>query len=238
MNSSLLQFIQPYAIAIAFLVVFIAEHIFPAHSEKKDVWHDVNNFALGVINGGLTFVCGYYFQQLMVYANGHHIGLFQWLHLPFWIALILQIVLIDISMYWWHRLNHSFDWLWRFHKVHHSDKSMNTSTVARFHFMELFLSFIFRIVFFPILGFSVTAILLYSFLFFPVVILHHSNIRISRSFDHLLRVLIVTPRMHRIHHSKKRVECDSNYSSVFPWWDSLFGSYIKEPEGGKVDFGI
>lgn len=232
-----LKSIQPYAIGIAFVLVYIAENIFPQRAEHKNLNHDLKNIGIGFINAFITFIGGYYFQKIIVYLNNHQIGLFHLLKLPFLFQVVIQLIIIDIFMYGWHRLNHTWQVLWRFHKFHHADKKMNSTTALRFHVVELSLSFIAKLLIFPLLGISITAIVLYSFLFLPVVIIHHSNIRIAEQADLLLRKIIVTPRMHRIHHSRIMEETNSNYSSVFPWWDTLFKTYRKKAVK-EIEFGL
>ncbi|GAC1481070.1 MAG: hypothetical protein NVS1B13_02660 [Flavisolibacter sp.] len=140
-------------------------------------------------------------------------------------------------MYWWHRFNHANTFLWRFHRFHHQDEEMNSTTALRFHTVELLLSYIFRLLLFPLFGFSIAAIVYYSLLFFPIVILHHSNLSVSVKTDNKFRKIFVSPNMHRIHHSNKREETDSNYSSVFTWWDRLFKTNRESPKG-EIHFGV
>lgn len=237
MPDHLIKSIQPYAIGIVFVLLYLAEHIFPQRPDHANAKHDLRNFGIGLINAGITFGGGYYFQKIIEWLNLHRIGLFNWISFPEYLSIGLQILLIDLNMYWWHRLNHTYSFLWKFHRFHHLDKQMNSTTALRFHAVELLLSYVFRLLVFPLFGFSIMAIVCYSFLFFPVVILHHSNLSIKETFDMLLRKVIVSPGMHRIHHSKKKEETDSNYSSVFPWWDAVFKTYRKKPIE-PIQFGV
>ncbi len=233
----LLRTIQPFLLGSVFLLIYLAEHIYPQRKQHALSRHDFRNFGIGIFNAALTFAGGYGFQLVITSLSRHHVGLFNLIELPVYISLPVQILLLDIFMYWWHRINHIIPFLWQFHHFHHIDEEMNSTTALRFHAVELSLSYVARLLVFPFFGFSLTAILLYGLLFLPVVILHHSNISIRESFDLRLRKLIVTPHMHRIHHSAKYVETNSNYSSVFPWWDRLFRSYRKYPSG-IIRFGV
>jgi sterol desaturase/sphingolipid hydroxylase (fatty acid hydroxylase superfamily) len=233
----MIRVIQPYAIGIVFLLLYLAEHIFPQRTDFKDTKHDLKNIGFGLINAVIILIGGFYFQEFISFLNHLDFGLFNLITLPFALNLAVQILCIDLFMYWWHRSNHGWAFLWRFHKFHHQDKKLNSTTALRFHVVEISLSYIARLMIFPFLGISITAILLYSLLFFPIVILHHSNISIKESLDLLIRKIIVTPHMHRIHHSRLPEETNSNYSSVFPWWDALFYSYRKKPIK-EVDFGV
>ena len=140
-------------------------------------------------------------------------------------------------MYWWHRINHEWHILWYFHKFHHVDTKLNSTSALRFHTGELLLSYIAKIIAFSILGISLSAVLVHALLFFPIVVFHHSNLKISERWDLFFRRFIVTPRMHRIHHSVIKSETNSNYSSVLPYWDKLFRSYVKQP-AKDIEFGI
>ncbi len=145
--------------------------------------------------------------------------------------------MIDIFMYWWHRVNHEWRILWYFHKFHHADTKLNSTSALRFHAGELLLSYVTKIIAFSLLGISLSAILVHSLLFFPIIVFHHSNLKISERWDLFFRRFIVTPLMHRIHHSVIKSETNSNYSSVLPYWDRLFRSYVKKPSK-EIVFGV
>jgi sterol desaturase/sphingolipid hydroxylase (fatty acid hydroxylase superfamily) len=232
-----LQIIQPFAVGIVFTLTYVAEHIIPQRRELIDHKHDVKNMALGIFNTIFVFVVGYYFQQLIQFCNVQQFGLLQWLPVGIWVQLIISFLLIDCFLYWWHRSNHVLPFLWYFHKYHHIDTKMNSTTAVRFHTGELSLSFIAKLALFPMLGISLNAVLLHGLVLLPVIIFHHSNVKISQPVDFLLRRFIVSPRMHRIHHSVIKSETDSNYSSILPFWDKLFKTYNKLPQN-PVEFGI
>ncbi|MGF7079121.1 sterol desaturase family protein [Mucilaginibacter sp. UYCu711] len=229
--------LQPMAIGFVFLMAYIAEHIFPQRKELLGKGHDLKNIGIGLINLLFTFISGYYLQKLMTYTLAHHIGFSGFSKLPVLVSLILQIIIIDLFVYWWHRINHAIPLLWMFHKFHHEDESMNSTTAVRFHTVELFFAVIVKALVFPFIGITVSGLILYGILFFPVVLLVHSNIRISYKIDSAFRKVFVSPNMHRIHHSNVIVETDSNYGSVFSFWDLLFKSYRKKPIE-RIKFGI
>lgn len=229
--------IQPYFTGIAFLIIYAAEHLLPQRSQSAFSRHDMINFLVGVFNAAFSFAGGYYLQKILVWSGLHHVGLFNMINIHSFILLPFQLLLLDVFMYWWHRWNHQLPFLWRFHHFHHTDLSMNSTTALRFHVVELILSYVVKAIVFPIIGFNISAILFYSLLFLPVVILHHSNIAIREKTDLVIRQILVTPLMHRIHHSDKKLETNSNYSSVFPWWDRLFRSYRHKPLG-SISFGV
>ena len=233
-----IQSLQPFAIAISFLLLYIVEYFLPQRKELIDRNHDIRNILYGLLNFGIAFGAGYYFQQLLGLINKNEWGLFPMITINQVLLISIQFVCIDIFMYWWHRFNHMIPALWFFHRFHHADTKMNTTTAIRFHAGELILSYFFKMIIFGLLGISVWAVILYNLVYVPVVIFHHSNIAISERKDKLLRYFLVTPHMHRIHHSCIKAETDSNYSSLFPWWDLLFKSGRKKPIEKDIKFGI
>jgi rhodanese-related sulfurtransferase len=141
-------------------------------------------------------------------------------------------------MYLWHRANHTHPFLWRFHRMHHSEPQLDATSALRFHPGEILLSGIARLVIVPLLGMSVPQLVVYESVLFPVIVLHHSNVRLPRWLDYGLLALIVTPAMHRVHHSRWRPETDSNYGSVFPYWDRLFRSFRLRDDARHVELGL
>jgi sterol desaturase/sphingolipid hydroxylase (fatty acid hydroxylase superfamily) len=229
--------LRPFAIAFIFLLLYVAEHIFPERESFTDLRHDFKNILIDIFNVLIIFWFGYYFQKVLMYVNGQGFGVFNQVKLPYGLILMFQFIFIDIFMYWWHRANHTFSFLWQFHKLHHTDEKLNTTSAIRFHGAEIALSYVARLLVFPLFGISVNALFVYSLVFLPVVVFHHSNIKINQSFDLLIRKFIVSPKMHRIHHSKIMEETNSNYSSVFSCWDKLFKSNTRKPLH-EIDFGL
>lgn len=234
---NLLRVFQPYAIAITFAAVYLAEHIIPQRREIIDHRHDILNITVGVFNVGIAAAGGYFLQRWLVYISETHFGLLQLLPLTSWLETAIGFILIDLFMYWWHRANHEVGFLWRFHRFHHKDEKLNSTSAVRFHAVELSLSYVVKFCLFSLLGLNVAAVVLHAIVLFPVIVFHHSNVSISKSVDDAVRLIFVSPRMHRIHHSKEVSETNSNYGSVFPYWDCLFGSYIRFPKK-EIEFGV
>ncbi len=234
---SSLKAAQPFAIGCVLLSAYAAEHIYPQRRELIDYRHDARNFGIGILNAALIFGIGYFFQKAMSWYNARPFGALNTVQLPKLLRIATELLVLDCLMYWWHRANHRWAWLWRFHRFHHEDTKMNSTSALRFHAVELSLSYVWRLALFPLLGISIAGFALYGIVFSAVVIFHHSGIRIGRRIDAALRAGMVTPWMHRIHHSVVRREADSNYGSVLPWWDRMFGSYTAEA-AGEVEFGI
>ena len=234
MNEKKYQFM---IILSVFVLQYFFEHMFPQKKEYNNVRNELRNTGIGVINTALLFIPSAFIVELLYQVDIHHFGLFQLINLSFSINILLTIVLMDLAMYWWHRFNHTVSIFWRFHKFHHKDKKMNTTTALRFHIVELLFSNFFKAIFFLLMGFSFLPVLIYEIILFISIVVHHSNINITLNFDMLYRQIFSSPLMHRIHHSKIQEETDTNYGSVFSCWDRLFKTYKKEA-GGEIIFGI
>ena len=140
------------------------------------------------------------------------------------LKMIAGFLLIEMTFYWWHRINHEIPLLWRFHNIHHIDPDVDVTTSFRFHWVEILYSVVFRLVQVGTLGITPEIYIAYESVFMLATMWHHSNIVLPISLERLLNRLIVTPRMHGIHHSNYRVETDANYSVIFMVWDRLFGT--------------
>ena len=150
----------------------------------------------------------------------------------------LGVLGFDFSVYYWHRLNHSRRFLWRFHSVHHCDLDMDVSTAARFHFGELFLSVFFQALQIALLGAGLEALFVYHAILTSSVMFHHSNVRLPKSFERIVNYLFVTPRMHGIHHSMVLNETDSNFSSILNLWDRMHNTLRLEVDQDLIKIGI
>lgn len=201
--------------------------------------HGLKNLALGVLNALLT---GLGFAALWWttahWAQAHDFGLLNWLPMPAWARLAGAFLLFDAWMYGWHRLNHRVPFLWRFHRTHHSDPKMDVTTANRFHIGEIALSSVLRVPVIALLGLQLWELALYELAMFTVVQLHHANIALPERIDRRLRVIVVTPFMHKVHHSRWRPETDSNYSSLFSFWDRLFRTFRLRDDPRTLRFGL
>ncbi len=159
---------------------------------------------------------------------------------PFWLETILAVLLLDLLIYAQHVVSHKIPVLWRIHRVHHSDRDVDVTTAIRFHPIEIALSMLLKIGVVYLMGASATAVILFEILLNGCAMFNHANIKIRRSVDRILRLVVVTPDMHRIHHSVRRQETDANYGFNLPWWDRLFGTYVDQPADGhkKMSIGL
>jgi sterol desaturase/sphingolipid hydroxylase (fatty acid hydroxylase superfamily) len=172
-------------------------------------------------------------------ANDSHWGLLNILNAPYWLAFVLSFILLDLIIYAEHVLFHKFKFLWRIHRVHHTDKEFDASTALRFHPLEIIISNASKILAVILLGPPVVAVILFEIVLNASAIFNHSNARINLFIDKYLRWLIVTPDMHRVHHSVIKSETDSNFGFYLPWWDRIFNTYQDQPGAGhdKMQLG-
>ncbi|MEZ5480297.1 MAG: sterol desaturase family protein [Thiolinea sp.] len=166
---------------------------------------------------------------LLVEARG-------WALLGFTTPLLLGIILLDLLIYWQHRIFHQVPLLWRLHKVHHSDPWLDVTTAVRFHPLEILLSMLIKFAAIWLFGITATTVVLFEVILNGMALFNHSNARIPG--DRWLRLLVVTPDMHRVHHSVHREETNSNYGFNISWWDRLFGSYVAQPRDGHEQMQI
>jgi sterol desaturase/sphingolipid hydroxylase (fatty acid hydroxylase superfamily) len=150
----------------------------------------------------------------------------------------LAFVLMDLSFYWWHRANHRIPLLWRFHNVHHLDPDLDVSTAFRFHFGELVFSSAFRVAQIGLIAPSPWAYTAYELVFQAGTLFHHGNVRLPIRVERLVNRVLVTPRMHGIHHSQVMTETNSNYATVFPWWDRLHRTLRLNVPQAEIEIGI
>ncbi|MDE2981448.1 MAG: sterol desaturase family protein [Gemmatimonadota bacterium] len=226
MTESLFAY-KPVLAAAALGAMWLLEGLIPMFEGRRErIRHDASNVALGIFNAvvaslifaGATLVA-------TEWARDNGFGLLHWLGVEGVWAFALGFVLFDMWQYFWHRLNHRIPFLWRFHAVHHADRELSASSGLRFHTGEIVLSSVARLAVLPLLGMTVGQVLLYEAVLLPIILFHHGNVGVPAGADRWLRWLIVTPWMHWVHHSDYQPETDSNYSSVFSFWDRIFGSF-------------
>lgn len=218
----------------------MVEGMFPAFSHRRNRWqHDLRNIFIGVSNYLiLSLLFSGALIAVMSWAYRHNFGLLYWLPIAAEFKLICALIIFDAWQYGWHRLNHKWTFLWRFHRVHHSDADMDASTALRFHPGELILSACARLAILPLLGLQVEHLLIYELILLPLILFHHANIRLPVYLDQYLRLVIVTPAMHQVHHSNCQEETDSNYASILSCWDRLFASYRYRDSYHTLQLGL
>ena len=167
-----------------------------------------------------------------VWAGDRGWGLFNMISAPGWLALIVSLVLLDLAIYFQHRMFHAVPWFWRLHRMHHADLEFDVTTGLRFHPFEIVLSMAIKMAVVIALGAPPLAVILFEVVLNATSLFNHGNVRVPVSLDRRLRWLVVTPDMHRVHHSIIPYETDSNFGFNLPWWDRLFGTYRDQPQAG------
>lgn len=167
-------------------------------------------------------------------------GLFNLLTLPFWFEFVAAVLLLDLAIYLQHILMHRVPLLWRLHRVHHADLDIDLTTGSRFHTIEIIVSMLIKAVVILLLGPALIAVLVFEVLLNGMAIFNHANVSLPPAVERVVRYLLVTPDMHRVHHSTVKRETDSNYGFNLSIWDRMFRTYIDQPEMGhdKMTIGI
>jgi sterol desaturase/sphingolipid hydroxylase (fatty acid hydroxylase superfamily) len=164
----------------------------------------------------------------------HGWGLLNIVDRPQWLAVAMAVLLLDLAIYLQHALFHGVPLLWRLHRMHHADLELDFTTGTRFHPLEIVLSLGIKLAFIALLGAPALAVVIFEVLLNGTSMFNHANVAMPAGLDRLLRWIVVTPDMHRVHHSLHRDETDSNFGFNLTWWDRLFGTYRREPRDGHL----
>jgi sterol desaturase/sphingolipid hydroxylase (fatty acid hydroxylase superfamily) len=215
--------ISPFLVPGIFLLLLVLESLSPLRRLKR------RRGPRYLVNGALTGL-GFLTGVLAVrpaalggalWVQQHSCGLLNLVHLPLFVQVAAGILLMDLTFYYWHRLNHTRPLFWRFHNVHHADPDMDVTTSFRFHWGEVLYSTVFRLLQVFLIGVLPLTYVVYEVVFNCATMFHHSNLRLPVAWERRLNRVFVTPRMHGVHHSAVGPETNSNYSVIFSWWDRL-----------------
>jgi sterol desaturase/sphingolipid hydroxylase (fatty acid hydroxylase superfamily) len=229
---------EPYIRLGAFGGVFVAmalwEFIQPRRKQSIGRgWRWPNNLGVVALN---TLLVRVVFPAtavgLALVAEARGWGLFNLAALPAWVGVVASVVVLDLAIYLQHVLFHAVPALWRLHRMHHADLDFDVSTGLRFHPIEIALSMLIKFTVVAALGAPALAVLIFEVLLNATSMFNHGNVRIHAGLDRILRWLVVTPDMHRVHHSILSRETNSNFGFNLPWWDRLFGTYRAQPAAG------
>lgn len=223
------------------LVALVAlETLWPRRARKYSRWlRWPNNLGVTLLNTALArllFPVTAVAFALTLEARG--IGLLAWSGLPAPLAIVLGVILLDLAIYAQHVVLHLVPALWRLHRMHHADLDFDVTTGSRFHPLEIILSMLIKLAVIALLGVPALAVLIFEVLLNATSMFNHSNLAIPLAMDKGLRRFVVTPDMHRVHHSVIPRETNSNYGFNLPWWDWLFGTYRDQPELGHTAMQI
>lgn len=201
--------------------------------------HTARNLAIGVLGAmAVQLAEAPVVTRVAALVEQRRWGLLKWLRLPAWLEVSCAIVLMDYTLYVWHILVHRVPWLWRFHAVHHIDLDLDASTALRFHFGELTVSLPWRTAQVLLIGTSPRALSVWQTTLLISTLFHHSNVAVPIRLERILNRIIVTPRMHGIHHSSVREQTDSNWSSGLTLWDWLHGTLTLNVPQSAISVGV
>ncbi|WP_242634395.1 sterol desaturase family protein [Marinobacter salicampi] len=165
-------------------------------------------------------------------------GVLNLVAMPAWLSVVIAVLVLDLAIYFQHRLFHAVPWLWRLHRMHHADLEFDVTTGLRFHPFEIVLSMAIKLAVVLVLGAPAVAVVIFEVLLNATSMFNHGNVLLPRWLDRRLRLLVVTPEMHRVHHSVIRRETNSNFGFNLPWWDRLFGTYRDQPKKDHLGMTI
>ena len=227
-------------VGLAVIVCFVAERRYPLRARSRPPGERLATNLPMVTLAALILRLAMVPAALGAAAAAERagLGLLRWWPLPTTVAAVAGFLLLDWSIYAWHRLNHRAPWLWRFHLVHHTDLDLDVSTAFRFHAGELVLSVGWRTLTILATGASPGLLLVYEVVAQAGTAFHHSNWRLPPGLERVLGYLVVTPSMHGIHHSVVERETSSNWSVVFSWWDRLHGTWRGDPPNERLTIGL
>lgn len=235
-----MRFAFVFAAATAFTALFLVERRRPLRPRVEDeVEHTARNFAMVTATIVTTAALERHtLAPLQRWLEARRFGLARRLPLPPSARGIVAIVLLDYTLWWWHWMNHKVPALWRFHLVHHIDRDLDASTGLRFHFGEMAISVLFRAMQLAVTGADERAHAMWQRILIVSVLFHHSNLRLPAALERTVARLIVTPRMHGIHHSTRLEETDSNWSSTLSLWDALHGTMRLDVPQDRITIGV
>jgi sterol desaturase/sphingolipid hydroxylase (fatty acid hydroxylase superfamily) len=232
--------LRPTIFIIVLSTLFIIEVMAPRRAlttPKRKRW--INNLSLSLINSlAIKFFLPFSLVTIALFAKNKEIGLLNLLELPRLIEIFLILIVFDFFIYLQHVASHKYSYLWRLHKVHHIDLDLDASSGNRFHTLEILLSFLYKIVLIMLIGPSPESIILFEIILNSMTMFNHSNINIALRFDKYLRIFVVTPDMHRIHHSVKETEHNRNFGFNLSLWDFVLKTYKAKPDDGQLNMKI
>ncbi|HEY2625578.1 MAG TPA: sterol desaturase family protein [Candidatus Udaeobacter sp.] len=227
-------------LACVFFALFWLQWRFPLRRQHFSALHRVvRNFVLSIPGFAIVRLAMLPIPlTVAMWAEVRHIGLLNWFPLPGWVACIATFLLMDYAYWWWHWANHMVPVFWRFHNVHHSDLDLDVSTAARFHFGEMIFSVGFLSLAVMLFGIAPIMLVVFFITFEAATLFHHSNWRLPVRLERMLNHVIVTPRMHGIHHSIVQRETNSNWGTIFCWWDKLHRTLRRDIPQNEITIGV
>ncbi|MCG7855493.1 sterol desaturase family protein [Flavihumibacter sediminis] len=223
-----------YIIIILIALFYSLEHLLgsPFKFDRR-LNHFVNNvlFQLPFFFANLAFAVVQ--VGIVKWSSANEIGLFHWIELPLWLKVILGVMCLDLSSYWFHRLAHRSPLFWRLHRVHHSDTRMDTSTFFRGHPLEVLVFGTASTVGCIIFGIDLQILGVYLIVQLPFLVAQHANVQLPAWTDKVFGKVFITPNIHKVHHDQNQYYTDSNFADIFVFWDKIFGTYKYSPVASR-----
>ena len=221
-------FYKGLGVALSLVLIITAQLLFPNRHQLRDLLTNWKvNVPLALIDAGLlSLLCGACVCTWAGIVRGSGFGFFDRAGVPYWIQVVLTVLLLDLVAYAWHRANHASRFLWRFHAVHHSDNCFEASTAFRFHPGELLISLAIRLVVVTLTGLPLMGLIVFEIVYAFFNLFVHSDIRLSPAHEGPLCSIFITPSLHRLHHSDRPAELNTNFGTIFSFWDRLGRSYV------------
>jgi sterol desaturase/sphingolipid hydroxylase (fatty acid hydroxylase superfamily) len=224
---------------VACALLWSLESFIPLNSYAKDrLRRAVPNIALTVLLAATNLLLSFASAQLVALMQAKQFGLLFMIHLSPSMTLIFGIVVLDLFAYFAHSLLHKSGIGWQFHRVHHSDNDVNVTTAFRQHPGETVWRVLWQILAVVVFGLCLEVLAVYLTMSALNAQLEHANIRMNHSLDRWLRLILVTPNMHKVHHSRQQIETDTNYSNIFSIWDRIFGTYTRAVDFKRLRYGL
>lgn len=213
------------------VALVLCELAFPRRTQSRRLLRWPGNFGIFLTNAVMLALLPISAVAAAVFSIQYKFGLFYWFEIAFWPKVVATIVILDLVIYFQHRLLHMVPCLWRVHRMHHTDPEFDFTTALRFHPIEIFLSILIKAVAIVLIGAPVFAVIVFEIILNGSAMFNHSNLKLPGLVDRFVRLVLVTPDMHRVHHSILSREHNMNYGFALSLWDRIFGSYRAQPSG-------
>ena len=234
------QFYKSTGVLTSLLLILVFQSLFPNRLAFRNLLSNWRvNLPMALINTLLvSLLCGACVCTWALTVRNSGIGLFEFARFPYWSEIIATIVLLDFVAWLWHRANHTFSFLWRFHSVHHSDAIFDASTAYRFHPGEILLALGIRLLAVALTGLPIMGLVAFEVVYGFFNLFVHSDIRVPNTAERFLGLVVVTPSLHRRHHSILREEHSRNYGTIFSCWDRLARTYLHTSSDTEINLGL
>ncbi|MXZ80796.1 MAG: sterol desaturase family protein [Gammaproteobacteria bacterium] len=226
------------AFTLVAVIMGLWEMLLPRRQGSRRFLRWPGNFGIFLINAVMLALLPITAVGAAIFSIQHKFGMLYWIEMAFWPKVILCILVLDLLIYWQHRLFHMMPSAWRIHRMHHTDTAFDFTTALRFHPIEIFLSILIKAAAIILLGAPVFAVIAFEIILNGSAMFNHGNVVLPKALDRPLRWLVVTPDMHRVHHSPDPDEHNMNYGFFLSVWDRIFGSYRDQPRQPHADMQI